>query len=144
MMALLMRQALGKAHTHEADPSEDQPRFVCDENFNQNIIASLRRRYPTIDVLIFAEAGLVEGVPDPQVVVETARLDRILLTHDRQTMPTHFAAVLAERLPIGEHLPGALIISQSMPFGVVVEEIALDWGASRHGEWRDRGVFLPE
>ncbi len=122
----------------------DRPRFLGDENFNGRIISGLRRLYPEMDLLTFAESGLAEGITDPQLIEETARLDRILLSHDKRTMPSHFADVLAVYLPVERHVPGILLLQRTMAIGAAVDEIALVWGASRHDEYRDRIVFLPE
>jgi hypothetical protein len=121
----------------------DRPRFLADENFNGRIVAGLRLIYPEIDLLTFVEANIVKGLSDPELIEETAQLDRILLTHDKRTMPDHFADVLARTLPLGLHLPGVLLFSRTMAIGAAIDEIALIWGASRHDEYRDRIVFLP-
>ena len=121
----------------------DRPRFLADENFNGRIVAGLRRIYPETDLLTFFEANIVKGLSDPELIEETAQLNRILLTHDKRTMLVHFADVLARTLPLGLHLPGVLLLPRIMTIGVAVDEIALIWGASRHDEYRDRIVFLP-
>ena len=81
----------------------DRPRFLADENFNGRIVVGLRRICPEIDLLTFVEANIVKGVSDPELIEETAHLDRILLTHDKRTMLVHFADVLARTLPLGLH-----------------------------------------
>lgn len=124
--------------------ADERPRFLGDENFNQHIITGLHVRYPALDILTFAESGLATGSPDPLLIEETARLGRLLLTHDKRTMPDHFAAVLGLWLPMGQHVPGVLIFRDDMPVAEAIEQIALIWGASRAEEWRDRIVFLPE
>src|SRR5579872_6199763 len=126
-------------------PSDaERPRYLGDENFNHHIISGLRRLYPDLDAITFSESGLPEGLAVPLLVEETARLDRILLTHDKRTMPGHFAAVLARLLPIDQHLPGVLIIQEDFPVAEGIDQLALVWGASSADEWRDRVVFLPE
>ena len=127
-------------------PSVDaeRPRFLGDENFNQHIITGLRRQYPLLDIMTFVEAGLIEGLTDPLVVEETARLNRILLSHDKRTMPGHFVSVLARWLPMDQHLPGVFIIQGNLRVADAIEQIALIWGASSADEWRDRVVYLPE
>jgi hypothetical protein len=95
----------------------DRPRFLADENFNGRIVAGLRRIYPEIDLLTFVEANIVKGLSDPDLIEEAARLDRILLTHDKRTMPDHFADVLARTLPVRLHLPGVLLLARTMAIG---------------------------
>lgn len=122
----------------------ERPCFLGDENFNHHIIAGLRKLYPDLDVITFIESGLPVGLADPLLVEETARLGRILLTHDKRTMPGHFAAVLARWLPMDQHLPGVLIIQEDFSVAEAIDQLALVWGASSADEWRDRVVFLPE
>lgn len=124
--------------------ADERPRFLGDENFNQHIITGLRALYPALDIVTFVESGLVTGLPDPLLIEDTARLGRPLLTHDKRTMPGHFAAALSHWLPIGQHAPGVLILRDDMPVAQAIEQIALIWGASRAEEWRDRIIFLPE
>lgn len=121
---------------------EDRPRFLADEGFNMDVTIGLRRAYPEIDVVTVQEAGLLNA-PDPHVLEETRRLDRILLSHDMHTMPGHFYTLLAQLSP-GEHLPGVLFVAQQAPIGKAIEWIAEVWGASRHEEWRDRVDHLPQ
>ena len=71
-----------------------RPRFLADENFNGHIVTGLRHHYPEIDLLAFAETELTEALADPELLNETVKLDRILLSHDKRTMPNHFAKAL--------------------------------------------------
>ena len=63
--------------------ADERPRFLGDENFNQHITTGLRAQYPALDILTFAESGLVTGLPDTVLIEETAQLGRLLLTHDK-------------------------------------------------------------
>lgn len=68
-------------------------RFQADADFNQNIVRALRRRQPAIDFQTAEEAGLRE-LTDSEVLAIAGREDRILVSHDRRTMPKHFANFL--------------------------------------------------
>jgi hypothetical protein len=120
---------------------EDRPRFLADEGFNRDVATGLRQHYPEIDLVTVQDVGLAHA-PDLHVLEATRRLDRILLSHDTHTMPTHFYALQAQLSP-GEHLPGVLLVAQRAPIGKAIEWIAEVWGASRHEEWRDRVDYLP-
>jgi len=63
-------------------------RFQADANLNQIILLAARRREPTIDFQTAMEAEL-SGVNDPEVLARAAHEGRILVTHDRKTMPRH-------------------------------------------------------
>jgi hypothetical protein len=116
-------------------------RFLGDENFRDAITRGLRRSNPQIDVLTAAEAGML-GRPDPQVLAYAADLGRMLLTHDKRTVPDHYAALLVAR---GSDLvsPGVIVVPQDMGTGQVIEELTLIWEASRPEEWNGRVIYLP-
>ncbi|HJQ25599.1 MAG TPA: DUF5615 family PIN-like protein [Blastocatellia bacterium] len=114
-----------------------KPRFQADADFNQNIVRALRRRQPGIDFQTADDAGL-RGLDDLEILAVAAREGRILVTHDRHTMPRHFAEFLT-----AEHSPGVFILSQSLPISHAVEELLLVWEASEAEEWSDTIQALP-
>jgi hypothetical protein len=68
--------------------------------------------------------------------------DRILLSHDKRTMPGHFYRFLAQ-LPTGEHSPGVMLLSQELGFGRAIAAVLEIWELSTHDEWRDVITRLP-
>lgn len=70
--------------------------FQADADFNEDIVMGVRRREPDIDFQTASEAGLT-GVDDPDVLVLCAQEGRILVTHDRRTMPGHFANFISKQ-----------------------------------------------
>src|SRR5665213_2280795 len=66
-----------------------RPRFQADEDFNVKIIAGLLRREPSLNIQTAKAAGVL-GLCDPQVLSSAARDGRILVSHDRDTMPSYF------------------------------------------------------
>ena len=66
------------------------PRFLADADFNQKIVVGLRRREPSVDFLNALDGGVI-GLPDPAVISVAAQSGWILVSHDRKTMPGHFA-----------------------------------------------------
>ncbi len=68
-------------------------RFLADADLNEGIVAGCLRREPAMDFLSANEANL-EGVPDPEVLALATEQDRILVSHDFQTMPRHFGYFL--------------------------------------------------
>lgn len=65
---------------------DERPRFLTDEGFNMEITVGLRRHYPDMDLLTVQEARLLHE-SDPQLLLETRHLNRILLSHDSHTIP---------------------------------------------------------
>src|SRR5450432_4337467 len=108
-------------------------RFMADADLNDAIVSGCRRREPAIDFLSANNANL-EGVPDPDVLALADAEDRILVSHDFQTMPRHFGNFLQAR----GSSPGLILVPQHTPIGEVIEELLLIWGASEAEEWENR------
>jgi hypothetical protein len=114
-----------------------RPRFQADADFNHKVILGLRRRDPAIDFQD-AHAGGVIGLPDTEVLSIAAELGRILVSHDRRTMPAQFA-----RLPLGRSIPGLIIVDQDLDIGQSIEELLLIWATTDAEEWRGKIGYLP-
>lgn len=65
-------------------------KFQADADLNEDIVSGILRQFPEIDFLTATEAGL-EGLSDDIVLDLSSRHQRILVTHNRRTMPYHFA-----------------------------------------------------
>ena len=83
-------------------------RLLSDENFNGDIVRGLFLRQPDLDLLRVQDVGLQE-TDDPAILDWAANEARIVLTHDRATMPD-FAY---ERLLKGKQMPGLFCSQQS-------------------------------
>jgi len=84
--------------------------FLADADLNQGIVSGCLRREPTMDFLS-ANVAKLEGFPDLQVLALAAEQDRILVSHDFQTMPRHFGDFLQVR----GTSPGVLLVPQYLP-----------------------------
>src|SRR5215475_15027622 len=104
-------------------------RFQAGYDFDNDIIRALRRLQPAIDFPTGHEAGL-KGLNDQEVLAIAAREGRMLVTHDRHTMPWEFAQFLSIQTS-----PGVVLISQDLPLSIAVEELLLIWEASEAEEW---------
>jgi hypothetical protein len=114
-----------------------RPRFQADADFNRKIILGLRRREAAMDFQD-AHAGRVIGLPDIEVLSIAAEAGRILVSHDRSTMPAHFAQFSATR-----HSPGLIIVDQDLDIGRSIEELLLIWAATDIEEWQDTVGYVP-
>jgi len=114
-----------------------RPRFLADADFNQKIIAGLRRREPSIDFLDAHHGGVI-GRPDPEVLLMAAEAGRILVSHDKHTMLGHFARFIEV-----SSSPGLIIVSQELDIGAAIEDMLLLWTATELEEWHDSMGFLP-
>lgn len=113
-------------------------RFAADENFNNDILRGVLRRYPALDVVRIQDTEVYEA-EDPVVLQWVATAGRILLTHDTRTMPD-FAY---ERVREGKLLPGVFIVNDQAPMGQVIDDLLTILGASDASEWENRVIYLP-
>jgi Domain of unknown function (DUF5615) len=112
-------------------------RFLADANLNQHIVSAILRRAPEIDFKTAGAAALA-GLDDVAVLSRAALEGRVLVSHDRSTMPAHFSEFLKQG-----HSPGVLLIPQDLAVQDAADELLLIWAASEAEEWRDRIVYLP-
>ena len=78
-------------------------RYQADADLNEDIVTGARRRAPEIDFQTAREAHL-ENLKDPEVLALAAQLGRILVTHDRRTMPTHFGKFIETQQSLASSL----------------------------------------
>lgn len=112
-------------------------RFQADWDLNGDIIAGVLRREPAIDFQTASAAGL-SGVQDTEVLARSASAGRLLVTHDRRSMPRHFGSFVAIQAS-----PGVLIVPQDMPVREVIEDLILIWNCSDAEEWVNVIDYLP-
>ena len=112
-------------------------RFQADADLNQILLKATLRREPSRDFQPAHTAGLV-ALGDQQVLAIAAREGRVLVTHDRKTMPKHFAEFVAT-----ERSAGVVVVPQKLAVNTAVEDLILIWGASESEEWINRIQSLP-
>jgi predicted nuclease of predicted toxin-antitoxin system len=112
-------------------------RLQADADLNAEMVAGVRRREPRIDFQTADEANL-RRLRDPEVLALAAHENRILVTHDRRTMPRYFAVFI-----LHHSSPGVFIIAQTVSVRIAIEELLLVWAASASAEWRNLIVELP-
>ena len=95
-------------------------RLLTDENFDGDLVRGLLRRVPDLDLVRVQDVGLAE-TPDPGILAWASEHQRILLTHDRDTV-TGFAY---DRVRRGEPMPGVFVVNDRMPKGQAIEELLL-------------------
>jgi len=113
-------------------------RLLADENFNGDVVRGLLLREPDLDVVRVQTVGLA-GEDDPDILAWAAEDNRILLTHDRATMPDR----AYQRVAAGETMPGVFIVNDRFPVAQAIQEILLMVACSEQAEWSGRAVYLP-
>lgn len=110
--------------------------LVSDENFNGDIVRGLFLRHPHLDRV--QDVGLQEA-DDPDILAWAATNERILLTHDRATMPDFAYA----RLVAGEPMAGMFVVDDRMSIRQAIDELTLLISASEQTEWKRTVLYLP-
>ncbi len=112
-------------------------RFLADADLKFQVVVAVKHGEPAIDFQSANEAGL-KGLKDPQVLSYAAREGRILVTHDRSTMPDYFFSFIKNR-----RSPGLIIVSQQLAISAAANDLILMWAASEPEEWTNQITFLP-
>ena len=111
--------------------------YQADADLNQNIVTGVLRTEPAIDFQT-ATAAKLEGVKDKEVLAIAAKEKRILISHDRKTMPSEFAQFIAN-----DRSYGVIIVSRKVPIETLIEELILIWAVSDAEEWVNRIAKIP-
>lgn len=112
-------------------------RFLCDENFNNDILRGILRD-SNVDVVRVQDIRLT-GSDDQTILDAAARQGRILLTHDFDTM----VAYAYQRVTSGLPMPGLIVVNQHLPIGEAISDLVLLAECSREGEWEGHVCYLP-
>jgi predicted nuclease of predicted toxin-antitoxin system len=114
-------------------------KLASDADFNGPLCRALLRRQPDLDLVRVQDAGL-RTAPDPDVLAWAAAEGRVLLTHDRKTMP----GFAGERIAAGLPMPGMIVVRHHPDrIGALVEDILIAALCSTQEEWQNRVEFLP-
>lgn len=113
-------------------------RFLADQNFDGDIVRGLLRRLRDLDLVSAYEADLSEA-PDPDLLEWAAEQERVVLTHDRRTMPDH----ANERIRAGLRMSGVVVVPKRLPLAEVINDLELIAACSLEREWEDKVQFLP-
>jgi predicted nuclease of predicted toxin-antitoxin system len=95
-------------------------KLATDENFHGAILRGLLRRMPVLDVVRVQDVGLAQ-TPDPVILAWAAHEQRVLLTHDRDTM----SGFAYDRVRTGEPMAGVFLVSDYMPTGQAIDQLLL-------------------
>ena len=113
-------------------------RLLVDQNFNGHILDGLTRRDPTVDLTHVRDMGL-SAASDATLLEWAATQGRVLLTHDRRTIPRLAYA----RVAAGQPLPGVFLVRDDMPIGQAIDEILLAVHCLAPEECKDIVKYFP-
>jgi predicted nuclease of predicted toxin-antitoxin system len=83
-------------------------RLLIDQDLDHVILRGLLLRVPNADVITAHQVGLSDA-PDPDLLAWAEEQKRIVVTHDRRTMPSHAAVHLGNVRATAGSLPSALV-----------------------------------
>jgi hypothetical protein len=95
-------------------------RLISDHNFSGRILRGIGRRIPNLDLVRAFEGGLATA-PDPVLLEWAAVQDRILLTHDVNTVP----GFAYDRVRGALGMPGVFLVDAHMAIGKAIEELVV-------------------
>lgn len=113
-------------------------RVLLDQNFDHRILDGLLKRVPQLDYLTAHQAGWSQ-LSDPDLLIEAAKAQRVLLTHDLQTMPRHIADVMIS----GHDIAGVFIVPSSLTLAQAIDELELIVTGSEQADWFNTYRILP-
>jgi hypothetical protein len=112
--------------------------LLIDQDFNQDILRGLVRRIPDLDSVTAYEVGLSEAM-DPELLAWAAKEGRVLVSHDRTTMPNHAAELMEE----GKNIAGVIIVPRRLSLSHVIDELEIIVTCSDVHEWENIIRYLP-
>ena len=112
-------------------------RLLVDHEFNERILRGVQSR-AEVDVVL-ARAVALQDKPDEVLLARAAAEERIVLSHDLETMPRF--AIAQVRAGIG--MPGLILVPQDLAIGRAIEELTILLLCSDQEEWRDIIVYIP-
>lgn len=112
--------------------------LLIDQDFNQDILRGLARRISNLDSVTAYEVGLSEAT-DPEVLTWAATEGRVLVSHDRTTMPNHAAELMEE----GKNIAGVIIVPRRLFMSQVIDDLEIIVTCSEVHEWQNIIRYLP-
>jgi hypothetical protein len=112
-------------------------RLQADADLNEDIVTGILRRKRDVDFQNATKAGL-RLLSDLDVLTLAAREGRVLVSHDRRTMPQAFAKFVGSNVS-----PGLLIVSQKTDLLTAINDLLLVWMACEAEEWINQVGTIP-
>jgi hypothetical protein len=115
-------------------------RFLLDENLSPKLKAAVLRFNPQIDILRVGDFDTPSlGTLDPEILLYLELSQRLLVTDNRKSMPSH----LEEHWSSGRYIWGLLWLRPNMALSQLAEDLYLIWETSEAEEWLDKIDWIP-
>ena len=93
-------------------------KLLADEGFHAAVIGGLRRHLPAVDILVVTQSEF-RSRPDDFLLELAAREDRVVLTHDADTM----VGLAWDRVSRGISMPGVVVIRWSDVGSAAIDDL---------------------
>jgi hypothetical protein len=111
--------------------------LLTDEDLQGAIVAGLLQHFPAIDLVRVQDVGLMH-TPDPLILEYAASQNRVIVTHDRNTMTAH----AQDRMSGGLHMSGLIVLDQFISIGKAIQEVGTLAEAGDPGDLDGQILFL--
>jgi hypothetical protein len=112
--------------------------LLIDENFDHRILRGLRLRIPNLDYVVVQEMEF-QGAKDKPLLAWAAEHQRIIVTHDVNTIPKY----AYERIDAGEPMAGVIVVPEDLAIGIAIEELALLIECCAAEEFENQVKYVP-
>ena len=114
-------------------------KWLADECLDNDIVRGLLRRYPGTDLVRAQDILEIAGHDDETLLAWAAQNGRVVLTQDLSTM---IPALLLQPQQTSRSTR-IVLVPDSLPIGLVIEDILLLDHCSEEADWAARVIYLP-
>ena len=113
-------------------------KLLIDQDFDHDILRGLVQRIPNLDAVTAFEIGLSQA-PDSELLAWADAAERIIVTHDRKTMPS-FAV---RRMKEAKRIFGVFVVPRRLQIVDVINDLEIMVMCSHEYEWVNVVRYLP-
>lgn len=113
-------------------------RLLIDENFDYSILRGLKSRLPQLDYVLVRQIGM-SGFPDLELLRWAALEERVIVTHDTNTMTADANALLK----LGERMAGVVVIPDQMQIGRAISDLEIVVACLSKTDLTNQVKYLP-
>jgi hypothetical protein len=113
-------------------------KLLIDQDFDHDILRGLGQRIPDLDAVTALQVGL-STAKDSELLEWANHAERIVVTHDRRTMP----AYAARRMNEGKRVFAVFVVPRRLPIVDVINDLEIMIMCSDDREWENVVRYLP-
>ena len=113
-------------------------RFLSDEDFDNDILRAMLRQLPGLDVVRVQDVELM-NVDDSLILAWAAQQNRVMLTHDVNTMNGSAFRRVREGLP----MPGVIAVRKLAPIAASINDLVYIVQAAEDEDFWNQARYIP-